>query len=136
MKDIALVWDLNGVLFKRYSLDFKTLRIVEDLNKSGFYQYVCTNTLGWRLKGYKEKYKLEKYFKKIYSTQEMGLNKTNPRVFLTLKRDIGKDILFIDDKKKNIKVAESVGIKSILYTNDCELKEHFKLLNIYDDIQR
>lgn len=133
MKDIAIVWDLNGVLFKRYNLDFKTLRIVKGLNKEGFHQYVCTNTLGWRLKQYKEKYKLEKYFKKIYSTQEMGLNKTNPRVFLTLKKEIEKDILFIDDKKKNIKTAESLGIESILYSNDYELKENFKLLNICND---
>ena len=135
MKDIAIVWDLNGVLFKRYILDFNTLEIVKDLNKRGFCQYVCTNTLGWRLKQYKEKYALEKYFKRIYSTQEMGLNKTNPRVFLTLKKEIEKEILFIDDKRKNVRVAESVGIESILYSNDFELKENFKLLNIYDDFK-
>lgn len=130
MSDIAVVWDLNGVLFKNYKLDINTFGYVELLSKKGYSQYVCTNTLTWRLKEYRSKYNLDSFFKKIYSTQLMGLNKTDQRVFDILLNDIQKDILFIDDKRKNISVASEVGLNTILYINDIELEKEFKLLEL------
>lgn len=134
MNDIALVWDLNGVLFKNLVLDSETIRIVQDLNTKGISQYVCTNTLTWKLEEWKKEYELEKYFKKIFSTNELGLLKNDPKLYEYIKDQIPEKIIyFIDDSLHNLEAAKSVGIIGIQYFSDIQLKEEFKLLSIYND---
>ena len=133
MFNYAIVWDLNGVLFKHYSLDTETFAIVEQFNSLGIDQYICTNTLAWRLKEYKEKYDLDRYFKKIYSTQHLGFIKSDPNIFKILKHEIKKEVVLIDDQTRNLEVASSVGIKGILYTSDEELLNQLKLLGLNYD---
>ena len=41
-----------------------------------------------------------------------------------------KEILFIDDIKRNTKTAEKLGIKTILFENTEQLKEELKKLNM------
>ncbi len=134
MKDIALVWDLNGVLFKNLVIDLDTLNIVGQLNAQGISQYICTNTLPWRLDKWKEEYSLEKHFKKIFSINELGLLKNDPKVYEYIKKEIlEKNIYFIDDSLHNLKAAETTGIIGIQYISDEQIKEELKFLNIYDD---
>lgn len=137
MKDIALVWDLNGVLFKNLTLDPKTFEIVNRLNSQDVPQYVCTNTLAWRLDEWIPRFNLDRYFKKIFSGKKMNLLKNDPKVYEILLKEIDeRNIYFIDDSIQNIKAAQSVGIKCILYKSDLQLKTDLKLLNIYDDNKR
>jgi len=134
MNEIALVWDLNGVLFKNLVLDFNTFKIVQSLNTKGISQYVCTNTLTWKLEEWKKEYTLEKYFKKIFSINELGLLKNNPKVYEYIKEQIPqKSIYFVDDSLHNLEAARSVGIIGIQYFSDIQIKEEFKLLDIYND---
>lgn len=134
MKDIALVWDLNGVLFKNLVIDLDTLNIVGQLNAQGISQYICTNTLPWRLDKWKEEYSLEKHFKKIFSINELGLLKNDPKVYEYIKKEIlEKNIYFIDDSLHNLKAAETTDIIGIQYISDEQIKEELKFLNIYDD---
>lgn len=134
MKDIALVWDLNGVLFKNLVIDLDTLNIVGQLNAQGISQYICTNTLPWRLDKWKEEYSLEKHFKKIFSINELGLLKNDPKVYEYIKKEIlEKNIYFIDDSLHNLKAAETTGIIGIQYISDEQIKEELKFLNIYYD---
>lgn len=134
MKDIALVWDLNGVLFKNLVIDLDTLNIVGQLNAQGISQHICTNTLPWRLDKWKEEYSLEKHFKKIFSINELGLLKNDPKVYEYIKKEIlEKNIYFIDDSLHNLKAAETTGIIGIQYISDEQIKEELKFLNIYDD---
>lgn len=131
MDNISIVWDLNGVLFKEFKLDSKTFEFIKILNNRGFDQYAFTNTHLWRLEQYKRKYLIQNHFKKIYSTKEMGLNKTDPKVFLTIKEEIANKILMIDDKEENLRVPKAMGADTILYVDDMQLKEAFKLLEIF-----
>ncbi|PKN02604.1 hypothetical protein CVU76_01015 [Candidatus Dojkabacteria bacterium HGW-Dojkabacteria-1] len=134
MKDIALVWDLNGVLFKNLVIDLNTLNIVEQLNAKGLSQYICTNTLTWKLDEWREEYSLEKYFKKIFSINELGLLKNDPKVYEYIQKEIPeKNIYFIDDSLHNLKAAETIGIIGIQYISDKQIKKELKLLNIYND---
>jgi HAD superfamily hydrolase (TIGR01509 family) len=134
MKDIAIVWDLNGVLFKNFKLDSNTFSIVEELNTRGYCQYICTNTIEWKLKEWIEEYNLIDSFKEIFSVNEMGLLKSNPVVYEIIKEKITENtIYFIDDSETNLEAAKSVGINTILYKSDIQLKEDFKLLKILND---
>lgn len=52
-------------------------------------------------------------FEKIYYSYEMGMRKPNPDVFKTIIRNhdlTPKRTLFVDDKKSNTDVAESLGL--------------------------
>lgn len=131
MDNISIVWDFNGVLFKEFKLDSRTFEFVKVLNNRGFVQYALTNTHLWRLEQYKRKYLIQNHFKKIYSTKEIGLNKTDPKVFLSLKVEVTNKILMIDDKQENLLVPKFMGAETILYVDDIQLKEAFKLLGIF-----
>lgn len=134
MDDIVLVWDLNGVIFKKYQIDSDTMKIVKRLSELGHTQYIFTNT---KLKRFREIYPVlmgMQYFKNIFSTVENHTYKPSPKAYRFLLRKIqNKVIYFIDDSPKNIQVAQRHGIKGIRYTNDIQLIEDLKLLNLYHD---
>ena len=133
-QDIAIVWDLNGVLFKNLTLDSRSFKIVEKLAKCNIPQYICTNTRINKLDQWIVQFNLDRYFKKIFSSKKMNLLKNNPEVYKNVLQNIEEgEIYFIDDSIQNIRAAESVGIKCILYKSDLQLDIDLKLLNIYDD---
>jgi FMN phosphatase YigB (HAD superfamily) len=133
-QDIAIVWDLNGVLFKNLTLDARTFEIVEKLNSINVSQYVCTNTRVWKLDKWIEEFNLGRHFKKIFSSKRMGLLKSNPLVYEYILKEIHEsNLYFIDDSIKNIRVAESFNINCIQYKSDLQLKTDLKLLGIYND---
>lgn len=55
---------------------------------------------------------LNAYFDKLYTSYEIGITKPDPRIFHAMLRDSGilpSESLFIDDGKKNIDVARTLG---------------------------
>lgn len=131
MRDIAVVWDLNDVLFKDFKLDINTLSIVDKLNSLGINQYVCTNTKASAVKKYTQG--ISKHFIKIYPCKMWNLVKPDPEVFKKLKSELKETKLyFIDNSLKNIKVSNEQGFIGIQYINDDELIEElneYGLLN-------
>jgi putative hydrolase of the HAD superfamily len=62
---------------------------------------------------------------KIYFSWQTGFIKPDPRAWeLVLKENDLKpeECIYFDDQDKNIKAAESVGIKSFKFTNEVELE--------------
>lgn len=134
MQDFAVVWDINGVIFKNYSLDKDTLGIVKDLFSIGCKQYVCTNTRITRMDSLEKLLNSFGYFEEIFSSARLGLTKPDCRVYEYLKENIPyKTLYFIDDSPQNIAVANEMGLYGIRYVSDINLKEDFKLLGIYKD---
>ena len=133
-QDIAIIWDLNGVLFKNLTLDRRTFEIVQELNSIGVPQYVCTNTRVWKLDKWIKEFSLDKHFKKIFSSKRMGLLKSNPLVYEYLLDEIKEsELYFIDDSVVNLKVAETFNINCIHYKSDLQLKTDLKWLKIMND---
>jgi FMN phosphatase YigB (HAD superfamily) len=134
MVDTAIVWDLNGVLFKNRIFDFNTYNIVKSLFEHGYTQYVCTNTRPTILRKWRKKLNKDQYFKEIYGTAQLGSYKPHPKVFQFLKESIPfEKILLIDDSKRNVRIAKSFGIEGIYYESDAQLKKDLKLFDIYHD---
>ena len=70
---------------------------------------------------------LENIFDNIIISSEVGLIKPDPEIYKLSLKNLGvlpEEVIFIDDRQKNIDGAEAVGIKSILYKdlNDLKLK--------------
>lgn len=132
--DLAVVWDLNGVLFKNLTLDKRSFVIVQKLMGCNIPQYICTNTRIEKLEQWITQFNLDRYFKGIFSSKKMNLLKNDPQVYINMLNDIQEsNIYFIDDSIQNIHAAQSVGIKCILYKSDLQLDTDLKLLGMYND---
>jgi len=90
-----------------------TFEILEKLR-----DYYClallSNTIYYSFKKAAEKYKISKYFDKIYISPETGLLKPNPETFLYPIYDLGytpRETILIDDSKRNKIASEKLGIK-------------------------
>lgn len=74
-----------------------------------------------------KKFGLKKYFKDFITSGYVGYaKKTGKRIFEILLEEAGlkaKEILFIDDKKRNIVTAKKIGFKTILFKNKQQLEK-------------
>lgn len=64
--------------------------------------------------------RIDLIFKKIYSSEELDLNKKDPKSYLFIAKDLNKsssEILFTDDQLENIKSAETAGLTAIHFQN-------------------
>ena len=68
----------------------------------------------------------------VFSCKE-GVRKPEKKIFeLTLKK-LGvhaPEAVFIDDKKENVKSAEKIGLKTVLFKNILQLKKELVSLSI------
>lgn len=82
------------------------------------------------------KFKLDEYFDHIFSSCDMGVAKPDEdyyrEVLRRLKAKPG-DLIFIDNTKKNVKVAKELGIHSIHFRNPDQLKEELEKLGVKCD---
>ncbi|MEM5792987.1 MAG: HAD-IA family hydrolase [Candidatus Aenigmatarchaeota archaeon] len=76
---------------------------------------------------------LEGIFDVVVTSYKFGLAKPDPRIYnLTLDRMGTKpwETIFVDDLERNIKSAEKIGIKSIIFRNDRQIKKEFCRIGI------
>ena len=74
-------------------------------------------------------YKINGFFKEVYSAQKLGLSKKDPNAYLEIVAKIGKpqeDIVFIDDTKENILAAQEANLTTILYAGNFQLIEELR----------
>jgi FMN phosphatase YigB (HAD superfamily) len=64
------------------------------------------------------KFGLEPYFKGFIISGDTGTRKPDPAIFLTLLQKVNRDpcdLIFLDDRLRNIEAANSLGIQGILF---------------------
>lgn len=64
---------------------------------------------------------LDKIFLKIYSSEELDLNKKDPKSYLFIAKDLNKnpgEILFTDDQPDNINAAGKAGLTTIHFQSN------------------
>ena len=74
-------------------------------------------------------------FEAQYISFKMGKLKSDPTFFSDIIRQQAlspEDAVFIDDSRRNVASAESVGIKGIVFKNRAQLIEELKLLGIVE----
>lgn len=72
-------------------------------------------------------------FDRHYFSCELKLAKPDPKFFNHALKDLNlkaEECLLIDDKKKNIKAAQELGMKGIVFQNTEQLKQELKILKI------
>lgn len=73
--------------------------------------------------------RLDEIFKKIYSSEVIGLGKKDPEAYSFIAKDIGVrpfEILFIDDSKNNLQAAKQADLNVRHYKEFLKLNEMLK----------
>jgi len=108
------MWNKNTLLAKPYP---ETLDVLKKLKKE-YKLALISNTDQFSVEPVLEKFKLNEYFDEIALSYELGMLKTNPKMFkhvlskLKLKKE---DVIMVGDSMEtDIKGANNAGIKPIL----------------------
>lgn len=110
---IRKAWNASIGDFPLYRLEFLQLL------SNKYRLFLLTNTDSIHIERFEHKVGMSFYsdfyrcFEKVYYSYEMGMRKPDPEIFNTLirKHDLSpKRTLFIDDKKENTDIAESLGL--------------------------
>lgn len=91
--------------------------LIEKLNKDNRVA-LLSNSPADLIRPILKKHDLERLFEVIIISGEVGMVKPNQDIYLyTLKKldTIPKETFFIDDSQKNVEVADSLGMNTILY---------------------
>mgnify|MGYP001084003508 CR=1 FL=1 len=74
------------------------------------------------------------HFDQVFYSYELGMIKPDPKIFLYLLEHINyepSECIFIDDNRKNVKVAEQIGMIGIQFRNETKFLEEINdLLSI------
>lgn len=112
------------------------ITMVKELKKQGYELHILSNIGGEIFDDLKAKYpELFEHFTavKVACAQERYLSKPNPTAFITYLKKFNpnsKQIVFIDDKRKNIRMARRLGMTSIFFCCSAHVKHKMKNLGI------
>lgn len=105
--------------------------IINSLKKT-YKLAILSNTIDEHAK-INEKLGIYELFDVIILSHEVGLTKSEKEIFLLVAETLGvipEECVFIDDVKKFIDVAHSVGMKTILFENAQQLKSDLQAFNV------
>jgi len=122
---------------KEYLVRFKknqdVLTLAQSLKDCGYKIAVLSNAIGAHAEINKKK-GLYDVFHYVMLSNEVGLRKPDSKMFrLALKKlqTKARESLFIDNQLNNIKAAQKIGFKTILFTGGRQLKIELKKLGIF-----
>ncbi|MFA6353432.1 MAG: HAD family phosphatase [Candidatus Paceibacterota bacterium] len=107
--------------------NINVLRLIEKLKKK--YLVVCLVNTEIEIAKINKEAGLYDIFSKSFISTDMKIMKPNLNIYKTVLRQLGvksKEVVFIDDKEKNVKAAKTLGINGILFTNVKDLKISLK----------
>lgn len=118
--------------FANYKLVPETKKLIQELSKK--YKIFCLSDIfKERIAWLDQKYNFLSWFDGGVFSFEVGARKPNPLIFkAALKKARAKpeEVIFIDDKLKNIKAAEKLSIKTILFVSPKKLKSDIRKLGL------
>jgi FMN phosphatase YigB (HAD superfamily) len=124
-----VISDYNDLI----SVNHDMLKICSDLKKKGHKMGILANeTLEW-MDIKREKGKLNDIFDVVYSSADVKFPKPQKEAYLkTLKSLNAKpnETLFIDDKERNTKAAEALGMQSLVFKNIIQLKKDLSEISV------
>ncbi len=112
-------------------VDWQLLEFIKSLKKS-YRVYLFTDTIDIHDE-YNSKRAIYDKFTQVFRSNKEGLAKLDDDAFINVVHKIkatAQECVFIDDLEVNVKRAENLGLKGIIYTNKEELKHELSKLSI------
>lgn len=121
--------DYNDLIFVNHDM----LKICSDLKKKGYKMAILANeTLEW-MDIKREKGKLNEIFDVVYSSADVKFLKPLNESYLKTLESLNakpEETLFIDDKERNTKAAEALGMKGLIFQNIIQFKNALSDLEV------
>jgi len=111
-------------IHKEFGLDEELLELIAQL-KNKYKIGLMSNARAGILRKMLEEHNLYKYFDEVVISSEIGFIKPEKEFFEEALKKLNlhkEEIIFVDDRERNILAAESLGIKSFVYTSVEKLK--------------
>lgn len=118
---------LKNVGLRQFKPNKPVIKLMKNLRKKYLIALVANQTPV--LDQIDRKYKFYKNFDYNFSSHKVKLQKPGTAIFKLLMKKARvkpKEIIFIDDRKKNISAYKKMGIKTILFKNFNQLKKELK----------
>lgn len=112
------------------TVDRDTLDVLVDLKEGGTRLALLSNA-GRDFGSYYRNGSLGDLFEKVFVSGELGTSKPGPDIFRHVLEELGitaADAVFIDNKEKNVRGAEAVGITGHVYTTADDLRAYLQSL--------
>ncbi len=130
--DLQILLKIRRDVANTKKVDYKLLELIESLRKEN-YLVLLTDNLLETFDFWVEKFSLQSYFHFIANSANYHILKSNPLFYIQVLNQINsrpnKSIL-IDDYQKNLEVASSIGMKTLLYTGIVDLKSELMHMGI------
>lgn len=113
------------------SLNYKLLDFIKKIKQDKKYNvFALSNTNPLHVEFLaKNIIDFREHFNQVFYSYELGMIKPDPKIFLYVLEHINykpSECIFIDDNRKNVKVAEQIGMIGILFRNETKFIEEIK----------
>lgn len=128
----ANIDELEEAWISKYTLIKETKEIIDEL-KEEYKLYYLSDNVRERVEKISNKHNFLEWFEGGIFSHEVGIRKPHPGVYKAAIEKIGvkpEEIVFIDDKEKNLPPAETLGMSVLLYSTPHQLREDLVKLGI------
>lgn len=128
----VIAFDLNGVLFPTpRKINSAVYDFAKKCKALGYMLVIASNASKGSFEWRNRRYNLMDVFDGRIISSDIGMRKPSKEFFEYLIDIVGhkpEEILLIDDRDKNIKIAEELGIKCVKYEGERSLEKVENLL--------
>ena len=132
IKNITTKEELRNHYLSSYTLYPKVLEIAKKLKEN--YKVALLSNLNEEMELHiQENHNIKEYFNPMIFSYKVKLRKPGKKIYNLILSQLNckpKEAVFIDDSKENIKIANELGIKGILFSCQEKLLKDLKKLNI------
>lgn len=111
----------------------RSVRVLEALRERGVPLYALTNWSAETFGIARSRFDFLKWFEDIVVSGEVGVAKPEKKIYETLVERAGIEpgaSVFVDDLEANVRVAEELGFKGMVFRGASELEEELARLNL------
>ncbi len=112
-----------------YYVDQRVLSLIKELRKREIFCILATSQEKYRVSFMKNEMGLGKVFDFIVATSLVGFRKNSNDFFEEIMKLIPgverNEVVFWDDREKNVELGKDFGFQSVLYTNFDDFKKYF-----------
>lgn len=131
VEDFLKYWFESESIKNKY-INKEILNKIEKLREQGIKCYIASRQEKYRMKYISNNLDLKKYFDGVFCTCDIGYDKSEPEFFHKVLKELNlapEEVLFFDDREKNIETAKSLGIEAHLCDDINNSEIYAKIFN-------
>ncbi|MBI4029626.1 HAD family phosphatase [Candidatus Berkelbacteria bacterium] len=122
------IFELRDKILEHFILNQELIKEIKKL-KPRYKIAMLTNNIEEWMDHFENEFHLSKIFDPMLNSAEVGLRKPNPKIFKLLLGQLNlkpAECLFVDDHRRNLWSAQSLGFKTLLFRNNRQFLNNLK----------